>query len=51
MSRCAWLPPTLAAGGALLGAVGIEVPIAWAVRIQMGAGNAATITVDGEMLP
>jgi hypothetical protein len=47
----AWLPSTLAAGGALLGAVGVEVPIAWAVRIVLGAGNSATITVDGELLP
>lgn len=47
----AWLPPTIAAGGALLGAAGIELPVAWAVRIVMGAGNAATITVDAETLP
>jgi hypothetical protein len=47
----AWLPPTLAQGGALIGAAGIEVPIFWAVRIQLGAGNAGTITVDAELLP
>lgn len=47
----AWLPATLAAGGALLGAVGVEVPIFWAVRIVMGTGNSATVVVDGELLP
>jgi hypothetical protein len=47
----AWLPPTVAAGGVLLGAAGIELPAKWAVRIVMGAGNAATITVDAETLP
>ena len=47
----AWLPPTVAAGGALLGAAGIELPMNWAVRIAMGAGNAATITVDAELMP
>jgi hypothetical protein len=47
----AWLPPTLAQGGALIGAAGIEVPIFWAVQIALGVGNAATITVDGELLP
>ena len=47
----AWLPPVLAAGGALVGAAGIELPTAWAVQIVMGAGNAATITVDAEMMP
>jgi len=47
----AWLPPTLAAGGALLGAAGIELPELWAVQIVMGAGNAATVTVDATTLP
>jgi hypothetical protein len=47
----AWLPPTVAAGGVLLGAAGIEVPLNWAVQIVIGAGNAATITVDAETLP
>jgi hypothetical protein len=46
----AWLPPTIAAGGALIGAAGIELPIFWAVRVILGAGNSATITVDGEYL-
>jgi hypothetical protein len=47
----AWLPPTIAAGGNLLGIAGIYTPISWAVRIVMGAGNAATIAVDAETLP
>jgi hypothetical protein len=47
----AWLPTPFAAGGTLIGAVGIQVPIFWAVRIVMGAGNSATITVDAELLP
>lgn len=47
----AWLPPTVAAGGKLLGAAGVMLPIKWAVQIGIGAGNAATITVDGEMFP
>ena len=47
----AWLPNTLATGGTLLGAAGIELPMKWAVQIAMGAGNAATITVDAEMMP
>lgn len=46
----AWLPPTIAAGGALLGAAGIALPIFWAVQIVLGAGNSGTITVDGEYL-
>lgn len=47
----AWLPVTVAAGGHLLGAAGIELPMQWAVQVVMGAGNAATITVDAEMMP
>lgn len=47
----AWLPATIAAGGVLLGAAGIELPLLWAVQIVMGAGNAATITVDAVTLP
>jgi hypothetical protein len=47
----AWIPATVAAGGALLGAAGIYLPMGWAVKIQMGAGNSATIKVDGEMFP
>jgi hypothetical protein len=47
----AWLPNTVAAGGKLLGAAGIELPMKWATQIVMGAGNAATITVDAEMMP
>lgn len=47
----AFVPATVAAGSALLGAAGIMLPINWAVKIQMGAGNAATIRVDGEMFP
>jgi hypothetical protein len=47
----AYVPPAIAVGGALLGAAGIYLPISWAVKIQMGAGNAATIRVDGEMFP
>lgn len=39
-----------APGGALLGMVGIALPMFWAVRIVLGTGNAATITVDGEYL-
>lgn len=37
-----------APGGALLGMVGISLPMFWAVRIILGAGNASTIAVDGE---
>ncbi len=47
----AWLPATVAAGNKLLGAAGICLPVQWAVQIVIGAGNAATITVDAEMLP
>jgi hypothetical protein len=47
----AWLPPVVAAGGALIGAAGIELPMFWAVQIQMGAGNAATIRVDAVAMP
>lgn len=47
----AWLPGTVAAGGVLLGAAGIELPTQWAVQIVMGTGNAATITVDATTLP
>lgn len=47
----AWLPPALAPGGSLLGAVGIYLPMKWAVQLRMGAGNSAGIQVDGEMLP
>ena len=47
----AWLPPTVAAGGKLLGAAGIAVPLNWAVQVLIGAGNAATITIDAETIP
>jgi hypothetical protein len=47
----AWLPSTLAAGGKLLGAAGIEVPINWAVQIVLATGSVATIRVDAETLP
>jgi len=47
----AWLPPAVAAGSALLGAAGIDLPLQWAVQIIMGAGNAATVTVDAVTLP
>lgn len=47
----AWLPDTLAAGGNLLGAAGIELPLDWAVQIAMGAGNSATIAVDAVVMP
>ena len=47
----AWTPPVIAAGNALIGAAGIMLPINWAVKVQMGAGNSATIQVDGEMFP
>lgn len=47
----AWLPAVLAAGGKLLGAAGIQLPMKWAVQIVMGAGNSATVTVDAEMMP
>ncbi len=47
----AWLPLTVAANGALIGAAGVWLPMQWAVRIVMGTGNAATITVDAETLP
>lgn len=47
----AWMPATVAAGSALLGVAGIELPMQWAVQVVMGAGNAATITVDAETLP
>jgi len=47
----AWLPPTIAAGGNLLGVAGIYLPINWSVQLVMGAGSVATVTVDAEMLP
>jgi hypothetical protein len=47
----AWLPPTMAAGGHLLGIAGIELPMKWAVQVVLGAGNSATIAVDAEMMP
>jgi hypothetical protein len=47
----AWIPASVASGGKLLGAAGVELPMKWAVQIVMGAGNAATITVDAEMMP
>jgi hypothetical protein len=48
----AWLPAAAGAvGGALLGAVGIYLPMNWAIEIRLGAGNVATIRVDGELLP
>jgi hypothetical protein len=47
-----WLPTGgLAASGQLLGVAGIHLPFAWAVSITMGAGNAATVVVDAEILP
>jgi hypothetical protein len=46
----AWLPPTLAAGGHLMGAAGVALPLNWAVEAVLGAGSAATITVDAELL-
>lgn len=47
----AWETATIAPGGAIIGAAGIYLPMYWAVRIQMGAGNTATVGVDGEMFP
>lgn len=47
----AWLPPTIAAGGVMLGAAGIELPMQWCVQVVLGTANAATIAIDAEMLP
>lgn len=47
----AWLPATVAAGGKLLGAAGIALPMQWAAQVTMGTGNAATVAIDAEMLP
>jgi hypothetical protein len=48
----AWMPAAgLATGGALIGVLGVEVPMFWDVRIVLGTGNAATVTVDAELLP
>jgi hypothetical protein len=47
----AWLPATIAAGGKLLGCAGIELPMQWEVQVTFGTGNAATITIDAEMIP
>ena len=48
----AWLPVgTLPAGGALIGALGIELSMEWAVEITFGAGNSGTVVVDAEMMP
>lgn len=47
-----WLPVTgLATGGKLLGVAAIVPSMQWGVQVTMGAGNAATITVDAEMMP
>jgi len=47
----AWLPTPAVVGGKLLGAAGIYIPITWAIQVVMGAGSAATITIDAELLP
>lgn len=48
----AWMPGSgIATGGALVGAMGVELPLNWGVQLVLGAGNAATIAVDAEILP
>lgn len=48
----AWLPPGgIAAAGNLLGTAGVHLPIAWAVKLIWGTGNAATVVVHAETLP
>jgi len=48
----AWLPTGgIAASGNLLGVAGIYLPTCWAVELVLGAGNAATVVVDAEILP
>ena len=48
----AWLPVSgLSTSGHLMGAAGVEIPLAWAVQVILGTGNAATIAVDAEILP
>lgn len=47
----AWLPSTLAAGGALLGVAGVHLPEKWAVQLVLATGSAATVQVDAEILP
>jgi len=48
----AWLPASgLATSGLLKGAAGVHLPLMWAVKAVMGTGNAATLTVDAEILP
>ncbi len=47
----AWLPTSgLAASGQLLGVAGVALPMKWAVQLILGAGNAATITVNCEVM-
>lgn len=47
----ATLPATFAAGSHFWGVAGIAVPSQFAAQCILGAGNAATIAVDAEMIP
>jgi hypothetical protein len=47
----AWLPSQVASGGQSMGALGIHLPLVWAVELMLGAGSAATVVVDAEVLP
>lgn len=46
----AWLPSQIAAGGALLGVMGVALPLNWAVELVLAGGSAATVQVDAEIL-
>jgi hypothetical protein len=39
------------AGASGYGAAAVSIPISFGVQIVLGAGNTATVAVDGEMLP
>jgi hypothetical protein len=51
----AWLPPTGQAPAVTLGSyagiAGIYLPMTWTVRVVMGAGDNALISVDAEIYP
>jgi hypothetical protein len=47
----AWLPAAGVTLKNLIAVFGLELPMNWAIQIGIGAGNAATITVDAEMMP
>jgi|SRR6185312_10225274 len=41
----------VASNAKFIGVHGVTVPVTWAVQLKIGAGNAATIVVDAELLP